>query len=95
MKIIVACDSFKGCMSSKEVEKCIRRGILKANPNHEVFTFPMADGGEGTAMVFCDIIQGKTIDVLTVDAYGKNSLLNIVFHRIQIWLLWMWQAASA
>ncbi len=21
---------------------------------------------------FCDIIQGKTIDVLTVDAYGKN-----------------------
>lgn len=72
MKIIVACDSFKGCMSSKEVEKCIRRGILKANPNHEVFTFPMADGGEGTAMVFCDIIQGKTIDVLTVDAYGKK-----------------------
>lgn len=72
MKIIVACDSFKGCMSSKEVEKCIRRGILKANPNHKVFTFPMADGGEGTAMVFCDIIQGKTIDVLTVDAYGKK-----------------------
>lgn len=72
MKIIVACDSFKGCMSSKEVEKYIRRGILKANPNHEVFTFPMADGGEGTAMVFCDIIQGKTIDVLTVDAYGKK-----------------------
>lgn len=72
MKIIVACDSFKGCMSSKEVEKCIRRGILKANPKHEVFTFPMADGGEGTAMVFCDIIQGKTIDVLTVDAYGKK-----------------------
>ena len=72
MKIIVACDSFKGCMSSKEVEQCIRRGILKANPNHEVFTFPMADGGEGTAMVFCDIIQGKTIDVLTVDAYGKK-----------------------
>lgn len=32
----------------------------------------MADGGEGTAMVFCDIIQGKTIDVLTMDAYGKN-----------------------
>ena len=72
MKIIVACDSFKGCMSSKEVEESIKKGILKANNKHEVLTFPMADGGEGTAMVFCDIIQGKTIDVLTVDAYGKN-----------------------
>ena len=72
MKIIVACDSFKGCMSSKEVEECIKKGILKANKEHEILTFPMADGGEGTAMVFRDIIQGKTIDVLTVDAYGKN-----------------------
>ena len=72
MKIIVACDSFKGCMSSKEVEESIKKGILKANNKHEVLTFPMADGGEGTAMVFCDIIQGKAIDVLTVDAYGKN-----------------------
>ena len=72
MKIIVACDSFKGCMSSKEVEESIKKGILKANHKHEVLTFPMADGGEGTAMVFCDIIQGKTINVLTVDAYGKN-----------------------
>ena len=72
MKIIVACDSFKGCMSSKEVEKNIKKGILKANPNHEVLTFPMADGGEGTSSVFCDLIQGNEIEVLTVDAYGKH-----------------------
>ena len=59
-------------MSSKEVEESIKKGILKANDAHEVLTFPMADGGEGTAMVFCDIIKGKMIDVLTTDAYGKN-----------------------
>lgn len=44
MKIIVACDSFKGCMSSKEVEESIKKGTLKANNKHEVLTFPMADG---------------------------------------------------
>ena len=76
MKIIVACDSFKGCMSSKEVEESIKNGILKANCEHEVLTFPMADGGEGTAMVFCEIIKGKTTEVLTVDAYGKNMFTN-------------------
>ena len=42
----------------------------------------MADGGEGTAMVFCDIIQGKTIDVLTVDAYGKMYLRHTVFLKM-------------
>lgn len=41
MKIIVASDSFKGCMSSKEVEESIKKGILKANDAHEVLTFPM------------------------------------------------------
>ena len=41
----------------------------------------MADGGEGTAMVFCDIIQGKTIDVLTVDAYGKNVFTTYCISR--------------
>ena len=76
MKIIVACDSFKGCMSSKEVEESIKNGILKANCEHEVLTFPMADGGEGTAMVFCEIIKGKTTEVLTVDAYGNNMFTN-------------------
>ena len=76
MKIIVACDSFKGCMSSKEVEESIKNGILKANCEHEVLTFPMADGGEGTAKVFCEIIKGKTTEVLTVDAYGNNMFTN-------------------
>lgn len=46
----------------------------------------MADGGEGTAMVFCDIIKGKMIDVLTTDAYGKMYLRNIVFLKTEIWL---------
>ena len=41
MKIIVACDSFKGCMSSKEVEESIKKGILKANNKHEVLTFQL------------------------------------------------------
>lgn len=72
MKIVIACDSFKGCMSSKEVEQSIKRGILKANDHHDVTCFPMADGGEGTADVFCDLIRGEKIEVLTVDAYGKN-----------------------
>lgn len=72
MKILVACDSFKGCMSSKEVCENIKKGILRANSNHDVYTFPVADGGEGTSDVFCDLLNGEKILAYTVDAYGKK-----------------------
>lgn len=52
MKFVVACDSFKGCMTSKEVGQTIEKGILKANFQHRVKVFSMADGGEGTAQAF-------------------------------------------
>ena len=38
MKILVACDSFKGCMTSGEVVQCVKKGILRANPDHDVYT---------------------------------------------------------
>ena len=72
MKFVVACDSFKGCMTSKEVGQTIEKGILKANFQHRVKVFSMADGGEGTAQAFCDVINGKMVDVNTLDAYHRK-----------------------
>ena len=48
MKIVVAPDSFKECLSSAEVADAIERGVLRAFPDAEVVKVPMADGGEGT-----------------------------------------------
>ena len=47
MKILIATDSFKGCLSSKDAGEAIGRGILKANPDAEVKVVPISDGGEG------------------------------------------------
>ena len=47
MRIIIATDSFKGCLSSKDAGEAIGRGILKANPDAEVKVVPISDGGEG------------------------------------------------
>lgn len=81
MKIVIACDSFKGCMTSEEACKSIQRGVLKANPNHEVFCFPMADGGEGTAQVFNKYVHGKMIAVLTKDLYKKNRMASYCWNE--------------
>ena len=72
MKIVVACDSYKGCMYSKEVAQHIENGILKQNPQHEVWKYTIADGGEGTVSAFCDTCDGQLIEVSTVDAYMKK-----------------------
>ncbi|MBQ0064237.1 MAG: glycerate kinase, partial [Firmicutes bacterium] len=72
MKILVACDSFKGCMTSKQANEAIIRGILKANETHEFVSIPMADGGEGTASVLCSNIDGSKVSVHTLDAYGNE-----------------------
>ncbi len=54
MKIIVAPDSYKGCLSAIEVCNAVESGIRCVVPDCEVVKIPMADGGEGTveAMVF-------------------------------------------
>ena len=45
MKIILAIDSFKGCLTSEEVEDIIS-SYLKSK-GIEIHKIPMSDGGEG------------------------------------------------
>ena len=71
MKVVVACDSFKGCLSSAQVGECIKNGILKENPNHEVITYAIADGGEGSVEAFCAAANGELVAFETKDAYMK------------------------
>ncbi|NKY06115.1 glycerate kinase, partial [Cellulomonas hominis] len=48
MRVVVALDSFKGCLSSAEAGAAARAGVLAAVPDAEVRVVPVADGGEGT-----------------------------------------------
>lgn len=47
MKIVLAIDSFKDCLSSKEVESAAEDGIRSVVPSAEVISIPISDGGEG------------------------------------------------
>ena len=48
MKIVIAPDSFKGSLSSLQVSKAIKKGLVKVFPEANFQIIPMADGGEGT-----------------------------------------------
>lgn len=72
MKVLVACDSFKGCMSSNKANQCIKKGIKKVNKNNEVYTYSIGDGGEGTMRAFHESMNGKLISCKVKDAYFKD-----------------------
>lgn len=49
MKIVIACDSFKGCLSSLQVAEAVSSGIGDVLPSADVACVAVGDGGEGTA----------------------------------------------
>ena len=60
-KVIVAPDSFKGCLTSLEVARAAEAGILKVLPACEVLKIPVADGGEGTADALVAAMNGRFV----------------------------------
>lgn len=72
MKIVVACDSFKNCLTSEEVANSIKKGIHLYNPSFEVNTFTTSDGGEGSVATFVKQCQGIYVETETYDAYRKK-----------------------
>lgn len=61
-KIVVACDSFKGCLSSIEIAKIVSNGIHDVCPSCQVVELPVADGGEGTVEALVEAMNGEMIE---------------------------------
>lgn len=62
-KIILAIDSYKGCLTSKEVEECVAQALRERFPSCEVVSVPVADGGEGLLDALAGILDMQTIQV--------------------------------
>ena len=54
MKIVIAIDSFKGSLSSKDAGKTVEEAIHSLLPECETICIPITDGGEGTLSVIME-----------------------------------------
>lgn len=63
-RIIVASDSFKGCLTSAEVARCVSAGIGQVLPECEVTEVAVADGGEGTVDALMHALGGYPVEVV-------------------------------
>lgn len=59
MRIVVAPDSFKECLSAQQVASAIARGWRNAAPEDAIVEIPLADGGEGTTMALTEALGGQ------------------------------------
>lgn len=60
-KIVIAIDSFKGCLSSKALADAVQQGIKSVFPSALVCKLSIADGGEGTVDALVEALQGERI----------------------------------
>ena len=66
-KIVIAIDSFKGCLTSSEANLAAAEGILAQMPGAEVLQIPVSDGGEGWLEAFRAATGGETISLTVRD----------------------------
>jgi glycerate kinase len=71
MKIVIAPDSFKECLSTTKVAQAISEGIKRIVPEAEILSIPIADGGEGTVEALVRSTGGTIIQTPSVDALNR------------------------
>lgn len=67
MKILIAPDSFKDCLSSKKVAGFVCKGLMSSSNRFEVKILPLADGGEGTVEAIVEATNGQYVGAIVHD----------------------------
>jgi len=71
MKLVIAPDSFKECMSAFTAADAIESGFREIFPNLDCIKLPLADGGEGTAKILTQANQGQWLTSNVDDPLGR------------------------
>ncbi len=72
MKIIIACNPFKGSMTSLEAAAAIEEGFLSVWKTAEVVKVPIADGGDGTLDAVAFSVDCERVNMFVIDALGRR-----------------------
>ena len=79
-KIIVAIDSFKGCLTSAEANQAACEGIVDKMPEAKVVQVPVSDGGEGFLEAFHTAMGGEIVDINVKDPLMRPIVASYLLH---------------
>ncbi|MDR1070130.1 MAG: glycerate kinase [Gracilibacteraceae bacterium] len=73
MKVLVALDSFKGSLTSREAGQAVAAGLRRAAPSAVARVVPMADGGEGTVDALVEALGGTRRNARVAGPLGAQA----------------------
>ena len=79
-KVIVAIDSFKGCLTSADANRAAAEGILSRMPAAEVIQIPVSDGGEGWLEAYHSAVGGHLVEVKVKDPLMRPIVAQYLIH---------------
>ncbi len=71
-KFLLIPDSFKGTMSSEEICTIMEKAIRQNDPEAEIVSIPVADGGEGSVDAFLRAMGGERVSVVVKEPYFED-----------------------
>ena len=81
MKVIIAIDSFKGCLTSKEANGAAAEGIRSMFPEAEVVEVAVSDGGEGYMEAFHAAVGGQLEEITVRDPLMRSVRAKYLLHN--------------
>ena len=77
MKILIACDSYKNCLSSTKIAAVLKNEFNSIQPEWEIKTLSLADGGEGTVeALYYNMPDGELQKLTLPGPFGKMHEAN-------------------
>lgn len=73
-KIIIACDSFKGSLTSEEAGRAAAEGVHSVMADAETVVVAIGDGGEGTTEALVSGLDGRFVECEASDPLGRRIL---------------------
>ena len=77
MRILVAPDSFKECLTAREVAAAMAAAVRERWPGAEVVEMPLADGGEGTLEALAGPMKARLVSVPVQDPLGREVMAQL------------------
>ena len=81
MKIVVASDSFKGCLNSREANQAAAEGVRDVYPKAEIAQVPVSDGGEGFTNACHAAIGGEQVEIMIKDPMMRTVKGKYLLHE--------------
>jgi glycerate kinase len=77
MRILIAPNAFKNSLTAPAVAEAIRQGLLQSSLSCTTQSFPIGDGGDGTASLIIEKLHGITYETEAKDPNGRKIKTSI------------------